>query len=137
MDRIGYAKICIEVANNVVLLDKVTIRRLDADGELICDSIPLSYPWKPQATSKKWIPTGRWSDDLARGSIQSAEQLTQHSTGPVRDCELEDGLAMASEGAPAGDTSKDSPSEDCNGQMDVDEVDHVDGVAQNLTAVTH
>ncbi|KAJ8759103.1 hypothetical protein K2173_004109 [Erythroxylum novogranatense] len=142
MDRIGYAKICIKVANNVVLPDKVTIRRLDAASELICASIPLSYPWKPQAANKKWIPTGRkfstgWSDDLAGGSIQSTEQHTQPSTGPVRDCELEDGLATASEGAPAGDTSKDSPSEDYTGQLTIDAVDHVEGVAQNSTVVTH
>ncbi|KAJ8765127.1 hypothetical protein K2173_010615 [Erythroxylum novogranatense] len=72
-----------------------------------------------------------------RGSIQSAEQHTQPSTGQVRDCEFEDGSIAASEGAPAGDTSKDNPSEDYTGQMAIDAVDHADGVAQNSTVFTH
>ncbi|KAJ8771083.1 hypothetical protein K2173_023408 [Erythroxylum novogranatense] len=93
MDRIGYAKICIEVPKAAVLPDKVCIRRLAADGELVCASIPVTYPWKPSADRTQWVPTGRrfssgWSEDLDSPLPLSAPaQVCQGAT--------EDGLSVA------------------------------------------
>ncbi|KAJ8763689.1 hypothetical protein K2173_003161 [Erythroxylum novogranatense] len=83
MDRIGYAKICIEVPKDIVLPDSVSITRLSENGELICDSIVVSYPWKPKVGVRQWVATRRrfksgWSEDLA---ICTDEGLTPPKGG--------------------------------------------------------
>ncbi|KAJ8770529.1 hypothetical protein K2173_018020 [Erythroxylum novogranatense] len=71
MDRIGYAKICIEFPKDIALPDSLSIKRLDENGEILCDSIAVSYPWKPKSVGRKWVATRRvfktgWFDDLDR-----------------------------------------------------------------------
>ncbi|KAJ8752869.1 hypothetical protein K2173_008604 [Erythroxylum novogranatense] len=59
MDRIGFAKICIEVPKDTIMPDSLKIRRLDNTGELSCVSISVTYPWKPSVAGKQWVNTGR------------------------------------------------------------------------------
>ncbi|KAJ8770243.1 hypothetical protein K2173_012651 [Erythroxylum novogranatense] len=104
MDIIGYAKICIEVLKDTVPPDKLSIRRLDEAGELVCHSITLTYPWKPSVVvEKKWVLIGR---RIQAGVLenQSPEPLTdkaqvstpqQVTSAP--DPEPTDGLKMISE----------------------------------------
>ncbi|KAJ8771490.1 hypothetical protein K2173_026667 [Erythroxylum novogranatense] len=78
MDHIGSPKICIEVPKDTVLPDSVSITRLNENGELICDSIVVSYPWKPRVGVRQWVAIERrfqsgWSEDLA---ISTDEGLT-------------------------------------------------------------
>ncbi|KAJ8775216.1 hypothetical protein K2173_020220 [Erythroxylum novogranatense] len=80
MDRIGYAKICIEVPKDFVLPDSLSIKRLDENGEILCDNIAVSYPWKPKAVGRKWVATGRvfktgWFDDLDRVDRSQERQV--------------------------------------------------------------
>ncbi|KAJ8752778.1 hypothetical protein K2173_008513 [Erythroxylum novogranatense] len=52
MERIGFAKICVEVSKDTALPDSLKIRRLDPVGELSYTTISVTYPWKPSATKR-------------------------------------------------------------------------------------
>ncbi|KAJ8752361.1 hypothetical protein K2173_003997 [Erythroxylum novogranatense] len=73
-----------------VLSDKVSIRHLATGGELVCASIPVTYPWKSCADRKQWVPTGRrfsssWSEDLALDSTKPSSAPEQVCQGAQED----------------------------------------------------
>ncbi|KAJ8768033.1 hypothetical protein K2173_020973 [Erythroxylum novogranatense] len=91
MDRIGYAKICVEVAKAAELPDTLPILRLGETGELVSDRISLTYPWKPNMVAKQWVATGRvfpsgWQEDLMKEDRGTEEQGSKlgYDKGPGR-----------------------------------------------------
>ncbi|KAJ8753325.1 hypothetical protein K2173_019724 [Erythroxylum novogranatense] len=85
MDRIGYAKICIEVSKDAELPKNLSIKRLGDNGELLCARISLSYPWKPQMGGRKWVATGRvfnscWAADLDQAGSPMAGEVLPHDS---------------------------------------------------------
>ncbi|KAJ8765310.1 hypothetical protein K2173_012007 [Erythroxylum novogranatense] len=91
MDRIGYAKICIEVSKDAELPESLSIKRLGDNGELLCAQILLSYPWKPQMGGRKWVATGRvfnscWAADLDQSGSPMAGEVLPHDSRSLNPC---------------------------------------------------
>ncbi|KAJ8767378.1 hypothetical protein K2173_017422 [Erythroxylum novogranatense] len=98
MQRIGYVKICIEIQKNFSLPNYLSVMRFGDSGALEKVEIPVTYPWKPNNSIKKWLPTGKkkfatdWHDklvgtdstitDLASG-FNSIEDNVQGVTSPT------------------------------------------------------
>ncbi|KAJ8760100.1 hypothetical protein K2173_010956 [Erythroxylum novogranatense] len=119
--------------------NEVSIRRLAAVGDLLCASIPVTYPWKPCAIRKQWVPTGRrflsgWSMDLDMETIQPLTAPEQ-----VHQCETEDGTSVALGGdgpsLPSNIVDCDSPAgcssqPPCAEKLDTRSVEHLHRAAE-------
>ncbi|KAJ8761939.1 hypothetical protein K2173_006541 [Erythroxylum novogranatense] len=59
MERIGFAKICVDVSKETALPDSLKIRRLDELWDLSYTTISVTYPWMLSATQKQWVSIRR------------------------------------------------------------------------------
>ncbi|KAJ8764692.1 hypothetical protein K2173_007781 [Erythroxylum novogranatense] len=103
----------LEVPKNAVLPNNLSIRRLGENGELLCDSISVTYPWKLNVVSKKWVATRRvfqtgWYDELMKeNSSRQGQGLLEVQGCHYQDEGFEDLLSEEREDHSSGQVCRD------------------------------